>query len=1011
MSKNILKRVLVTFALLLTTLTAQDKVDASSISSLKSAIEAARQAKAAAERAATLERYLSLNDASAINQAASQAANNARAKMELYSGTTAQNIKLFKVRPTLRGKTFSIRMLAWDKEFGEQKEVMSYKKNSTQFSLPLYQKQKERKKNIYDTILKKEKWILPSGVTFRESFGLFVGLYGAGYSLNSGYVSLGKNIAIASLVRFFYKWGSSNEINNLEYAKVWLEYFPLGSTSSSSEIIAGEVGNITLYLKNTSNIKKIRNIKPKLELDRSSVGTIEFPVHLKFKSNSKKSNPLTKKFVILPNETIMLDYELSMPNVYDRKMVKLDGSFLDHQRVGYAKNPVFSVIDSPEPPELILVIKEFNDSDGNGVLDGLESATIIGVLENKGLGIARNPTIVLRKKPINIIFDEESRMLEDIYPGKKKVFNFKIKGGSQLSSGESSFEFFASDGRGYEARPEQVTIPTSKFLPPTFKLTSWTINDGKIGMADGNNNGLVENGESVEILLTIRNEGSGPAYGSKIAVSMQEFGVVPIQNFMFIGAIGPESEIIVPIGFRVPVTFKKEMFSFSIHVEDERKATSYRESIKIESEYRFPEISFDFIVHDGTTSGSKGNRNGLIEQGEMIELEILTENNGDFEAEDVTLKINYDHPGVSMKANSSVGGVSFPIGFIPAKQYGRKQIIPFDIKYTAEVGDFELTVIIDLANFNGIREKINFEIYEYSSNGIALGARGTSNFGNTSSQNVADWINVDNPPQFKNELKNGFAVVIGNRNYENRDIPQVEYADRDSRIFKTYLTNTIGLSSNKILYKKDAKLSDFNRIFGTKENKQGQLYKQVKNLGKNVKVFIFYSGHGAPDLNTNKAYIVPSEASMGNIEFEGYPLEQLLESLGNLPTNDVTLVIDACFSGKTEKEMLYKNISPALLKVKSPRVVRGLNVFSSSKNDQVSSWYPKARHGVFSYYFFAGMQGNADLNLDGKITNGEMFSYLEEKVPSKVNELSDFSREQTPTFVGNKNSILIQSYK
>ena len=70
MSKNILKRVLVTFALLLTTLTAQDKVDA---------IEAARQAKAAAEKATAAAE--AATDA-AINQAASQAADNARAKMK-----------------------------------------------------------------------------------------------------------------------------------------------------------------------------------------------------------------------------------------------------------------------------------------------------------------------------------------------------------------------------------------------------------------------------------------------------------------------------------------------------------------------------------------------------------------------------------------------------------------------------------------------------------------------------------------------------------------------------------------------------------------------------------------------------------------------------------------------------------------------------------------------------------------------------------------------------------------
>jgi hypothetical protein len=896
-------------------------------------------------------------------------------------------------------------MLAYEREFVKN-QVIALKETE-----PIKRLTKTPRKKIYTETQKEKNFLLPNGVRWSETIGLFSGFYVAVRLHNNGFVSLGKNIALASISRFLFKWVTSKEINNYEYARIWLEHYPMGATRPSTHLIAGEIGSIVLSVKNTHDTKKIRNLTPVLNLGLGSNGNINYPVKLNFIKSSKKSNPFTKKFTILPNEIVTLEYDVNIPTVFSKNKLSFDASFLDNSRDDNAKNPLFPVMESPDPPSLELVIEEFNDKDGNGILEGLETASFIGYVQNSGKGIAREPSVIFNRKPKNIIYETEKIDLKDINPGKKKSFNFNIKGGLKLKEGDSSFEFYVSDGRGYEARPVNVTIPTAKYLPPEMSLNSFTINDGKIGLADGNDNGLVENGESVEILLSIDNKGSGPAYGSKLIISMEGLGVIPIQNTVFIGSVGPGAQVKVPVGFMVPVTFKKNFFSFKIDIKDERNAVRYVEKIKIESQFRYPEISFDYLIHDGTSSGSRGNSNGLIEQGEMIELEILPENIGEFEAEDVTLSVHQNHPGIIMRLDGTSNKIhGLPIGYIPEKQFGRKQVIPFDVKYTADLGLFEITVNIDLANFDGISKKINFEIFEYSADGIALGARGNSQFGNSAPQNIRDWINVDNPPKVNNELKNGFAVVIGNRNYGNRDIPQVEYADRDSRIFKTYLTNTIGLSSNKILYKKDAKLSDFNRIFGTKENKQGQLYKQVKNLGKNAKVFIFYSGHGAPDLNTNKAYIVPSEASMGNIEFEGYPLDQLLISLGNLPTKDVTLIIDACFSGKTEKAMLYKNISPALLKVKSPGVVRGLNVFSSSKNDQVSSWYPKARHGVFSYYFFAGMQGNADLNQDGKITNGEMFSYLEEKVPSKVNELSDFSREQTPTFVGNKDLVLIKSY-
>ena len=39
----------------------------------------------------------------------------------------------------------------------------------------------------------------------------------------------------------------------------------------------------------------------------------------------------------------------------------------------------------------------------------------------------------------------------------------------------------------------------------------------------------------------------------------------------------------------------------------------------------------------------------------------------------------------------------------------------------------------------------------------------------------------------------GVAVIIGNRSYENRDIPAVAYAHRDAQAFRTYVIEGWGL--------------------------------------------------------------------------------------------------------------------------------------------------------------------------------------------------------------------------
>ena len=52
-----------------------------------------------------------------------------------------------------------------------------------------------------------------------------------------------------------------------------------------------------------------------------------------------------------------------------------------------------------------------------------------------------------------------------------------------------------------------------------------------------------------------------------------------------------------------------------------------------------------------------------------------------------------------------------------------------------------------------------------------------------------------------------------------------------------------------------------------------------------------------------------------------------------------------------------------------------------------------------------GLEGNADLNKDKEITNGELLAYINDKVSSKALEQG---RKQNPEMLGEKNKILIK---
>lgn len=84
-------------------------------------------------------------------------------------------------------------------------------------------------------------------------------------------------------------------------------------------------------------------------------------------------------------------------------------------------------------------------------------------------------------------------------------------------------------------------------------------------------------------------------------------------------------------------------------------------------------------------------------------------------------------------------------------------------------------------------------------------------------------------------------------------------------------------------------------------------------------------------------------------------------------------------------------------------------LITSAAVDQVSTWYPEKRHSLFTYYFLKGLQGEADLNRDKKITMGEMKEYLKENVPYMARRLS--GTEQTPVVTGNDQEVIIQLKK
>lgn len=261
-------------------------------------------------------------------------------------------------------------------------------------------------------------------------------------------------------------------------------------------------------------------------------------------------------------------------------------------------------------------------------------------------------------------------------------------------------------------------------------------------------------------------------------------------------------------------------------------------------------------------------------------------------------------------------------------------------------------------------------------------------------------IDVDSPPFTTMSNPGAWAVVVGISQYENSQVmPPVDYAVNDARTMKQYLVKTLGFDSGKVVEFYDANA------------RCTKLKSQFNKLRKNIEpgktdVFIYYSGHGISDPNTQEAYFAPYDFDPETIAETGYSLKDFNAMIAGLRARSVTVVIDACFSGSAgDGRMLIQKASPGMLIVNNPLQAGSNSVFfCSSESRQISNWYPEKKHGLFTYYFLSGLQGRADADKDGLVTVKEMEKYLSANVPRQARTL--FNRNQTPECRGDKSAVI-----
>lgn len=240
---------------------------------------------------------------------------------------------------------------------------------------------------------------------------------------------------------------------------------------------------------------------------------------------------------------------------------------------------------------------------------------------------------------------------------------------------------------------------------------------------------------------------------------------------------------------------------------------------------------------------------------------------------------------------------------------------------------------------------------------------------------------VDRPAYKAPEDPDAFALVIGIEKYDT--LPSADFAERDAQAMREHLLAS-GYPERNVVF-----------LAGSKAGK-ASIEKYVeswlpRNLNERSRLFVYFSGHGAPDPASGRAFLVPWDGDPRYLENTAYPVKRLYEKLGALNAKSVVLVTDACFSGVGGRSVLAKGLRPLVSKIDADPAPGGrLIVLAAAASDEVTGAAEAQGHGLFTYELLRALNASR-----GKTSIKALY---EEARPRVQDAARRENREQTPQF-------------
>ena len=498
-------------------------------------------------------------------------------------------------------------------------------------------------------------------------------------------------------------------------------------------------------------------------------------------------------------------------------------------------------------------------------------------------------------------------------------------------------------------------------LPPVLSVVP-----GSVKFIDADNNNVVDANEACKIQFTIVNSGRGDGYGCVARVS----AIGTTQGIQIKDVILP----VLPIGqkYIVEIPIKANQYTVTgdmaldIYVDEPNGfGTEHITSTIGTHKLKTPFVNIvSYKVH--------GAASGTLERRRPFTLQVIVQNTDQGTAENI--KIGMKLPANVMRTGGDLDNVT-----IASLQAGESRTFEYELianQEAAEMMDIQIALSEKQGKF-AENATIPLQFGQHIGSSIAMNVQRQDQEVEIKRASLVSVVD-ENIPETNTKNSNTFAVIIANENYQS--VASVPFALNDGNIFREYCLKTLGIPEKQIKYIPNAT--------GNQIKAQINWLQTLAEVFTDPHIIFYYAGHGIPDESSRTAYLLPVDG-IGTDVSTGYKLDDLYAILGKMPAENVTVFMDACFSGSKRENGMLASARGVAIKARSGMPQGNMVVFSAAQGDETAYPNNDEKHGMFTYYLLKKLQ-----ETEGNVTLQELGDYITRNVSQQSILLN--GKSQTP---------------